>query len=137
MIRNTNADGSALRVLQHLWELSSSRQNKCVRPWGQRLDKPIGPVIDPSIDTDFGQISADQCEIVLLVRPANPVDSVNGLFVADATSESVARICRVRDQGTVADLFDDLFHATRLRISGVNFNKFGHARIVGEQNGRA
>ena len=137
MVWDANADGPALRVLKHLRQLASSRQDECVWTRSQRFDEPIGPVIDPRVDAYFRQITANQCEIVFLVRPANPVDSINGLLIANTTSEGVARISRVRDQVAVANPLDDLCDPTRLRVGRVNFDQFGHARIVGEQNGRA
>jgi hypothetical protein len=34
-------------------------------------------------------------------------------------------------------LLDNLPHSVRLRVIRMNFNQFGHARIVGEQGARA
>jgi len=111
--------------------------DECIWPRRQGLDEPEGPVVDLRIDANLGQITANQCEIVFLVRPANPVDSIDGFLVTDTTAERIARIRRVRNQVAVANSIDDLSDPTRLRVSRVNFDQFGHARIVGEQNVRA
>ena len=137
VIRNTDTDGPTLRVLQHLWQLPSGWQDKGVRSRCQRLDEPECPVIDLRIDANLGKITANQREVVFLVGFANPVNSIDGLLVTDTASEGIARIGRVRDQVPIPNAFHDLPDPTRLRVTGVNFDQLGHARIVGEQNVRA
>ena len=137
VVRNPDPDGSALRILQHLWQLSGSRQDKCIRPGRQRLDQAVSPVIDPRIDADLRQVGTNQCEIVLLVRPADSVNSVDRLLVTNAATKRITGIRRVRDQSTVANYLDDFPDPMRLRIGRMNFDQFGHARIVGERNAHA
>lgn len=137
MIRNTNTNGPALRVLQHLGQLSRGGQDERVGTRRKGLDEPVGPVVHTRINADLGKISANECEIVLLVCPADSVDSADGFLVADTTSEGIAGIRRVRYQSAVANSLDDLCDPMRLRVSRVNFDHFGHARIVGELDVRA
>ena len=68
---------------------------------------------------------------MLLVSTPDAVDSVNRLFITNVTSECIARVSRIGYQPSRLDNLDDPGHAVRLRVSWVNFDKFGHARIVG------
>jgi len=74
---------------------------------------------------------------VFLVRPANPVNSVDCLLVTDPATKCVTGIGWVCDQSAVANHLDNSPDPVRLRVGRMNFNQFSHARIVGEQNGRA
>ena len=133
MLGNAQADGSALGVLKHLGHFSSSRQDERVRPRRQRFDQSISPIIDPRIKADLGKIRANQGEVVLLIGLSDPPDAIDCLSIAYVTTERVAGVCRIRDQPPALYGANHHRNASRLRIGGVHFDEFGHARIVGEQ----
>lgn len=133
MLGNAQADGSAFGVLEHLGHFSGSRENERVWPWRQRFDQSISPIIDPRVKADLGQIRANQGEVVLLVGLSDPSDAIDCLSVAYVTSERVAGVCRIRDQPPALYGANHHRNASGLRIGGVHFDEFGHARIVGEQ----
>ena len=59
------------------------------------------------------------------------MNSIDRLLVTNTAAEGVAGVRGVRDQPPVPDNLDDLLDAPRLRIGRMNFDEFGHARIVG------
>ncbi len=103
MVGNTQADGAPLWILQALGHLARGLQDESVRPGRHRPEQAVSPVVDPGIDTDLGQITANQCEIMLLVRPSNLPDSVHGALVADVAAQGVTRIRRICDQRALPD----------------------------------
>ena len=70
---------------------------------------------------------------MVLVSAANSPDSVDGLSVANVTAECVAGIGRVCDYAPAFNDAPNHCDAPWLRIRGVHFDEFSHARIVGEQ----
>ena len=70
---------------------------------------------------------------MLLVCSANPPDTFDRVAVSDMTSERIAGIRRVRDQPAALNGANHHRDTSRLRIGGVHFDEFGHARIVWEQ----
>jgi intracellular septation protein len=70
---------------------------------------------------------------VLLVGLANPPDTIDCLAVTNVTSERIAGVRRIGYQAPA--LYGAHHHcdASRLRIGGVHFDEFGHARIVWER----
>ena len=131
MVRHAEPYRAPLWVLQALWHLPGCRQEESIRSGRHRLDEPVGPVVYPRIGADLGQVAANQCEIVLLVCAANSVNSINRSLVANVTAECVARIGWVGDQSATLDYLHDLPHTARLWVGRMNFDEFGHARIVG------
>ena len=133
MIGYAQPDRTSLRILQPFRHFSSCRQNERVRPRRQRFDQSVSPVIDPCIKADLGQVRANQREVVFLVGLSDPPDTIDCLSISYVTSERVAGICRVGDQPPALYGANNHRNASRLRIGGVHFDEFGHARIVGEQ----
>ena len=70
---------------------------------------------------------------MLLVGPADSVNTVDGPGVANVTAKRVTRVRRVRDQPTSMDGLHDRRNPPRLRVRRMDFDDSGHARIVGEQ----
>ncbi len=70
---------------------------------------------------------------MLLVGTSNPANSVDGLSVTYMATKCIAGISRIRDQPTALNDSGDHCYPTRLRVNGMHFYEFGHARIVGEQ----
>lgn len=68
---------------------------------------------------------------MILVRAANLAYSIDRLLIADMTTECIAGIRWICDKAATFDDSRDHRYAMRLRICGMNFDEFGHARIVG------
>ena len=75
-------------------------------------------------------VLADQGEIVFPVGAPDAMDSIHRPLVADMTPEGIARIRGIRDQATFANDFDNLADAPGLRVLRMDFDEFGHARIL-------
>ena len=133
VFRYTKANCPALGILQHFGHFASRRQYEGVWPGSKRFDQAIGPVINTRVQADLGQIRAYQGEIVLLVGTPNSANSVDGFPVADMTTEGVAGVRRIRHEPTALNDAHDRSDPMRLRVCGVHFDEFSHARIVGEQ----
>ena len=69
---------------------------------------------------------------MLLIGTPNSANYVDGLPVANMTTEGVAGVLRVRDEPTALNDAHDRSDPMRLRVRGVHFDEFSHARIVGE-----
>ena len=70
---------------------------------------------------------------MLLVGTPNSANSVDGLPVANMTTEGVAGVRRIRDESPALNDAHDRSNPMRLRVCRVHFDEFSHARIVGEQ----
>lgn len=136
MIRDSQPDRPALWVLQPLGHLPGRLQDERIRSRGHGFQHPVCPVVDASVDTDFRQITANQREIVRVVRPSNPSYAVHSPLVTDMTAERIAGIGRVGNQPTTADDLHDRRHQTRLRMGRMNFYESCHARILGQTGGQ-
>ena len=130
MVRHPQANRSALGVLQALGNAPGCRQNERVGTGRHRLDEPIGPVVDPRVVADLGEVTTHQREIVPPVRLSNLVDTVRGLAITDVASEGVARVRGIGHQAALANGIHELAYPARLRVPGVYFDQLGHARIV-------
>ncbi len=86
MIGHPQADCAPFRVLQALGNFARGLQNERIRPWRHGLDHAIGPIIDSGIDTDLGQVAANQREIVLLVGLPNASNPIHGSLVTNVTA---------------------------------------------------
>lgn len=86
MVGHAQADCTSLRVLQALGYLARGLQNKRIRTGRHGLDHAIGPIIDAGIDTDLGQVAANQSEIVVLVGSPNASNPIHGSLVTDVTA---------------------------------------------------
>lgn len=137
MVGYSKPDRPPLGILQAFGDFSRGGQDERIWARRKRLDQSVGPIVDSRVHADFGQIGADQRKIVLLVRAADPMNSVNRLLVANVTAECIAGIRRVRDKASIADDLHNSLNPARLRVRRVNFDEFRHARIVGERRLRA
>ncbi len=67
-----------------------------------------------------------------LVGPPDSMNSINGTRIADETAEGIAGVCRISDQASWANDLYGRGDKPRLRISGMDFEQSGHARILGK-----
>ena len=72
-----------------------------------------------------------------LVLFAYSLDPLDGAAIADPAAQRVTGIRRVRDDGAVANIRDDLSDPMGLWIRWMYFDQSGHRRIVGEPCARA
>jgi len=137
MVGYSKPDRPPLGILQSFGHFSRGGQNEGIWARRERLDQSVGPIVDSRVYADFRQVGANQREIVLLVRAADPMDSVNRLLVTNVTAECIAGIRRVGDKASIADDLHNSLHPARLRVRRMNFDEFRHGRIVGEPGLRA
>ena len=132
MIRDPDANRAPPRVLQHLGQLPGCRENERVWSRRQGADQAVCPVVHTGVDAYFRQVSADQGEIVLLVRAPDTMDSVRCRFVADSAAKRVTRVRWIGNQAAGMNDLHDRRHQPRLRVPRMNFYEPCHARIVGK-----
>ena len=130
MIRHADADGPPLRVLQALGRLARGRQQEGEGPGGVRLQQPELPGVQQGIAADFGQIPADQREVVVLVGVADAADALQRVLVAHVAAQRVARIRGIGDHPALPDDVHGLADQPRLGVLGVNFEVFGHFAMI-------
>ena len=118
--RYAHADGFAARMQQPARHFARCVQDEGVTAGRCRLDQPELPVVDARIGRRFGQIAAQQPEMVACIDLAYRADALHRRLVADVTAEGVARIRRIDDHPAVANDRDRLADQPQLRIIGMN-----------------
>ncbi len=68
---------------------------------------------------------------MLLVSTTYSMNSLDRLLIAEMAAKGVAGIGRISDQATHVDDLHNRRNAAWLRVRRMDFNKRGHARIVG------
>ncbi len=136
MLGNPEPNRPPPGVLQHFWYFARRREDKGIGSRCQGLNKPVGPIVDAGVDADFREIRTNQREIVVLVGAANSSNSVNRLLVTDLATKGIARIGRISDKSAALNIPNDHGDTPYLRVFGMNFDEFCHARIVGERSRR-
>jgi len=74
MIRHPDTDCLVPGILDFAWHIVGRLENKGIRPRRMRLQQSIGRILDPRIRSDFGQVAADQREIMVFIGLPDPGD---------------------------------------------------------------
>ncbi|MNY61992.1 hypothetical protein D3C86_1987470 [compost metagenome] len=82
--------------------------------------------IDLGEQTQLGQVTADQGEVVIVIQLAQPAHSLHCVLVTDLTTHGVGRIGRVDHHPALANDFYSLFDQARLRVFRMNLEKLTH-----------
>ena len=97
VVRDANADRALLRVLQALRQFVGSFEDECVRTWRQRLEQPIGGILDTRINRNIGEIPTGEREVVVTFDAAQSTNTLERTLVAQMPAERVARVRRISD----------------------------------------
>ena len=119
------------RILHALRYFACGLQDERVRTGRHRLKQAIGPIIDTSVEADFGEIATDQREIVFLIGPSDTAYTVQGVFIANMATKGIARVCGIGNQPPLFNRSNHGLDRTRLWVRWMNFYESRHARIVG------
>jgi len=101
-------------------------QQKGIRTGRQGFHQTIVGVAYLGVGTDFGQIAANQGEMVMLVGAANALDALHRRLVADMATQRIARIRGINYQSAAVDDRHRLLNQAPLGIIRMNFEKLGH-----------
>lgn len=125
VVRYTDTDGLALFMDDTPWQLLGTFQHKGVRPWREALEHAELTVIDARVSRNLGKIAAHERELMMPVELANTADTFGSVLVAEATSQRVAGIRGISDNGARAQTLRNLRQQTLLRVFRVKFEPIG------------
>jgi hypothetical protein len=131
MIWHTQADGLLLGVEQSSRDLVTGGEDERVGAGRERLQKPVDRGIKPGVGSRFGQIPADDGEVVAIRNLANLDDPREGALLSDPTAQRVRRIGGVDDDPAVEQDAYGLLNEPRLRGLGMDREKLGHGSSGG------
>src|SRR5687768_13787374 len=90
MIANPHPDGAAPGMLQATRHLPRSRKYKSIRTGCTRLEQSVFAVIELGITGDFGEISAHQRKMMMLIHLADRANSRHDGLVTQVAPQGIA-----------------------------------------------
>src|SRR5690606_25351267 len=101
-------------------------QDEGVRPRRVIADQAKDAVVHPRISTEFRQVAAYQCEIVLVIELADTANALERALIAELAAQRVGRIGRIGYDAAAADDFYSARDEAGLRVVGVNLEELAH-----------
>src|SRR6266513_3231981 len=97
MVWHPHAYRAALGMLEPAWDLASRGQEKRITSRHALLDDAKLPVIQNRVASDFSQIAAYDCQMMLVIDTSQLANTLRPGDIADTTSECIARVGGIRD----------------------------------------
>src|SRR3982751_3422136 len=95
MVRHAHADSAAFGMLQTPGHLACRRQDEREAARRALLQDPELPRVDARVTAHFGEIAADERQVMTIIDPAYVANALRGLPIAELTTERIARIGRI------------------------------------------
>jgi intracellular septation protein len=126
VIGNADADGLAPRILQTTRHFAGGRQNESVRTGGQRTHQAIDLVINPRVNTDIGEVAANQGKIMILIDFTDQPDLLLRRLITQLAAQRIAGISGVNDHASLTHDRGGLVDQAHLRIVRVYAKQLAH-----------
>jgi len=130
MIRDPDANGLPLRILQAARNFPRRLEDEGIGPRRVGLQQAIAPVLDVGEGGNLGQVPAHEREIVVLAGLPDLLQASGGLAIAEVPAKRIAGIRGVNDQAVAAEHLHGLLDQAALGIHGMDVKALGHARIL-------
>ena len=130
MIRDADANGLPLRILQATRHLPRCFENEGIGSWRVRLQQAIAPVLHTGIRGNLGEVPAHDGEVVVLARLANPLQSASSFPIAEVPAKCIAGIGWVDHQAVASKNIHRLLDQPALGIHRMDMKALGHGLIL-------
>ncbi|OIQ71704.1 hypothetical protein GALL_466740 [mine drainage metagenome] len=92
MLRHAHADGLARGMRHAARNFLGGFENEGVRPRGAGADHAVLPVVHPGIGAEFGQIAAQQGEVVAFIDLPDFPQALDGSLVVEVADQGIRGI---------------------------------------------
>lgn len=130
VVRHPYPDGLPFRILQATRQLPRRLEDERVGPRCVGTQQAVAPVLDPGVGCNLGEVTAHQCEVVILAGVANALEAAGRIMIAQVPAKGVAGIRGVNDQAIPAEDLRGLLNEAPLGIVGMDVESLGHAAIL-------